>query len=55
MLEGLDGCREDCPAFREALRAGARAAWAAPPADLKRLDLRRGLRPDRFQRPDMSG
>lgn len=55
MLEALYGQREDYPAFREALLAALHAAWAARPADLRRLDLRRDLQPDWFQRPDMAG
>ncbi|MDH3262658.1 MAG: alpha-amylase family glycosyl hydrolase, partial [Paracoccaceae bacterium] len=55
MLGALYGQREDYPAFREALLAALHAAWTARPADLKRLDLRRDLQPDWFQRPDMAG
>jgi amylosucrase len=55
MLEALYGQREDYAAFREALTSALHAAWAARPADLKRLDLRRDLSPDWFQRPDMAG
>jgi hypothetical protein len=54
MLQALYGEREDYPAFCEALNS-ALYAWAARPADLKRLDLRRDLEPDWFQRPDTAG
>jgi amylosucrase len=55
MLDALYGQRPDYEAFREALLGALHAAWAARPADLKRLDLRRDLTPDWFQRPDMAG
>ncbi len=55
MLDALYGHREDYPAFREALVAALRAGWVARPADLKRLDLRRDLEPDWFQRTSMAG
>ncbi len=55
MLEALYGTHPDYPAFREALVQALRAGWKARPADLKRLDLRRDLEPDWFQRSDMAG
>ncbi|MEY4984709.1 MAG: hypothetical protein RIR62_2975 [Pseudomonadota bacterium] len=55
MLEGLYGHRPDYPAFAEALVAALKAAWKARPPELKRLDLKRDLEPDWFQRPDMAG
>ena len=55
MLGRLYGARADYPAFVRALDAALRRAWAERPADLKRLDLRRDLEPDWFQRPGMAG
>ncbi len=55
MLNRLYGQRADYLAFEQALRAALSKAWAARPADLKRLDLKRDLEPDWFQRPDMAG
>jgi amylosucrase len=55
MLEALYGNRPDYDAFRTALLKALKKAWAARPADLKRLDLRRDLQPDWFQRADMAG
>jgi amylosucrase len=55
MLEAIYGDREDYPAFREALLKAMRKAWKERAADLKRLDLKRDLEPDWFQRADMAG
>ncbi|MDO9639022.1 MAG: amylosucrase [Pseudotabrizicola sp.] len=55
MLEALYGRHPAFDAFRANLLKALRKAWAARPADLKRLDLRRDLEPDWFQRPDMAG
>jgi amylosucrase len=55
MLDELYGENPGFDAFRERLDAALRAGWAARPADLKRLDLRRDLEPDWFQRPGMNG
>ncbi len=55
MLEALYGQRPDYAAFRARLLAALRAAWAARPADLRRLDLIRDLEPDWFQRSDRAG
>ncbi len=55
MLEALYGRHPDYDSFRERLLAAMRQGWAARPADLKRLDLKRDLEPDWFQRPDMAG
>ncbi len=55
MLERLYGARPDYPQFCAALTDALRAAWALRPTDLKRLDLRRDLEPDWFQRPGMAG
>lgn len=55
MLEALYGAHPDYAAFREKLLKALKKAWAARPADLKRLDLKRDLEPDWFQRPDMAG
>lgn len=55
MLEALYGAHPDYAAFRERLLKALRKGWAARPADLKRLDLKRDLEPDWFQRPDMAG
>lgn len=55
MLAELYGDHPGYAAFLETLRAEMTAAWAARPADLKRLDLQRDLEPDWFQRSDMAG
>ena len=55
MLEAIYGARADYPAFRDALLKAMRKAWKARAADLKRLDLKRDLEPDWFQRADMAG
>jgi amylosucrase len=55
MLEAIYGTRDDYPAFREALLKAMRKAWKERAADLKRLDLKRDLEPDWFQRADMAG
>ena len=55
MLEALYGRHEDFDGFRELLLTVLRKGWLARPADLKRLDLKRDLEPDWFQRPDMAG
>ncbi len=43
------------PRFKTRLLKALRKAWEERPADLKRLDLKRDLEPDWFQRPDMAG
>ncbi len=55
MLEALYGQHPDYAAFRTTLLKTLRKAWEDRPADLKRLDLKRDLEPDWFQRPDMAG
>ena len=55
MLDGLYGHLPTYDVFRERLLKALHKAWLARPADLKRLDLRRDLEPDWFQRPDMAG
>ena len=55
MLDTLYGHLPDYPAFQKTLSKALRKGWGARPADLKRLDLRRDLEPDWFQRPDMAG
>jgi amylosucrase len=55
MLEALYGARPDYPVFREKLVKALRKGWTDRPTDLKRLDLRRDLEPDWFQRPGMAG
>lgn len=55
MLEALYGRHPAFDAFRAKLLKVLKKAWAARPADLKRLDLKRDLEPDWFQRPDMAG
>ena len=55
MLDRLYGAHPDYAGFCVALEAAMRRAWADRPVDLKRLDLRRDLDPDWFQRPDMVG
>ena len=55
MLERLYGTHPAYGVFCRDLEKALRKAWAARPADLKRLDLKRDLEPDWFQRPDMAG
>jgi amylosucrase len=55
MLDALYGEGAEYAAFRQALLASLRQAWEARPADLRRLDLKRDLEPDWFQRPDQAG
>ncbi|MEY4871720.1 MAG: hypothetical protein RLZZ563_1050 [Pseudomonadota bacterium] len=55
MLDALYGHLPDYAAFRTALLKTLHKAWEDRPADLKRLDLKRDLEPDWFQRPDMAG
>lgn len=55
MLDALYGARTDYPAFCDALLKAMRKAWADRAPDLKRLDLKRDLEPDWFQRPNMAG
>ena len=43
MLEALYGQHPDYDGFRAELLAALRKGWAARPADLKRLDLKRDL------------
>lgn len=55
MLDALYGQHPDYGAFRAALLKAMQKAWNDRAPDLKRLDLRRDLEPDWFQRPDMAG
>ncbi len=55
MLETLYGHLPHYPAFHTALLKALRKGWEERPADLKRLDLKRDLEPDWFQRPNMAG
>ena len=55
MLEELYGARPDYETFKVFLTKALRASWAARPADLKLLDLKRDLEPDWFLRSDMAG
>jgi amylosucrase len=55
MLDRLYGAGPGYAAFRADLLDALAGAWAARPADLKRLDLQRDLEPDWFQRPGMAG
>ncbi|WP_435256902.1 amylosucrase [Thioclava sp. FR2] len=55
MLEQLYGQHPDYAEFVPKLEKALRKSWAARPSDLKRLDLKRDLEPDWFQRPDMAG
>ncbi len=55
MTDRLYGDHPAYPKFRKALLKAMRGAWADRPADLKRLDLKRDLEPDWFQRPAMAG
>ena len=55
MLETLYGQHPAYDTFRDDLMTALRKGWAARPADLKRLDLKRDLEPDWFQRPNMAG
>jgi len=55
MLEALYGQRAEYGGFRDALLKAMRKAWKDRAPDLKRLDLKRDLEPDWFQRSDMAG
>ena len=55
MTDRLYGAHPDYPKFRSALLQAMRRAWADRPPALKRLDLKRDLEPDWFQRPDRAG
>lgn len=55
MLQALYGHHADYAGFCDRLVAALRKGWRARPSDLKRLDLKRDLEPDWFQRPDMAG
>ena len=55
MLEALYGGHPDYAGFCDRLLTALHSAWAARPADLRRLDLHRALEPDWFQRPDRAG
>ncbi|WP_323770960.1 amylosucrase [Antarctobacter sp.] len=55
MLDRLYGDHPDFGDFSRKLDKTLRKAWDARPDDLRRLDLKRDLEPDWFQRPDMAG
>ena len=55
MLDALYGAGPGYDGFKAGLTTVLRNAWAARPADLKLLDLRRDLEPDWFLRSDMAG
>ena len=55
MLAALYDGHPGYAAFCKALEKAMRKAWADRAPDLKRLDLKRDLEPDWFQRPDMAG
>ena len=55
MLDAIYGQHAQYDTFRTSLLDTLRTGWNARPADLKRLDLKRDLEPDWFQRPDMAG
>ena len=55
MLDTLYGQRTEYAALRAKLLKALRKGWNDRPADLKRLDLKRDLEPDWFQRADMAG
>jgi amylosucrase len=55
MLQGLYGHLPDYPVFQARLLKVLKKGWKDRPAALKRLDLKRDLEPDWFQRPDMAG
>jgi amylosucrase len=55
MLDALYGQHPAYATFRDSLLKAMRKAWADRAPDLKRLDLKRDLEPDWFQRPDMAG
>ncbi len=54
-LERLYGQHPDWTRFQGELTRALQTAWAARPPALKRLDLKRDLEPDWFQRSDMAG
>ena len=55
MLDTLYGAQPGYGSFKASLTDVLRDAWAARPADLKHLDLKRDLEPDWFLRSDMAG
>lgn len=55
MLTALYGHLPEYPVFEAKLLKALRKGWKDRPAALKRLDLKRDLEPDWFQRPDMAG
>ena len=55
MLDALYGTHPAYAAFKVSLTGAMRDAWAARPADLRLLDLKRDLEPDWFLRSDMAG
>jgi amylosucrase len=55
MFDALYGDHPAHGTVRAGLTRAMRQAWSDRPADLKRLDLRRDLEPDWFQRPDRVG
>ena len=55
MLEAIYGQHAGYDDFRDRLLATLRKGWVDRPKDLKKLDLKRDLEPDWFQRPNMAG
>ncbi|PWK60604.1 amylosucrase [Roseicyclus mahoneyensis] len=55
MLARLYGAHPEYARFRAGLDDAMRRAWADRPTTLKKLDIRRDLEPDWFQRPGMVG
>ncbi len=55
MLERLYSRHRNYEQFLTALDGVMRRAWAERSDDLKRLDLKRDLEPDWFQRSDLNG
>lgn len=55
MLQALYGHLPDYPVFQTRLLKALKKGWKDRPTALKRLDLKRDLEPDWFQRPDMAG
>ncbi len=55
MTDRLYGTHPDYARVKDRLLKALRKAWVERPADLKRLDLKRDLEPDWFQRPGHGG